>query len=538
MPPAKKKAPAKKAPEKWAIPDSPSPKGRKKWGKLGSRPPRISDTQRFLFGGRQRPALGDMRAIAAIGVDSRFDLAAEMADKPLDRPRGGVAERADRVAFNLPRDIEQLVDFGGLGVADRHALQNAPHPAGALAAGRALAAAFMLVKIRDAGDRAHDIGRLVHNDDRRRTEPRAHVAQRIEIHQHIVADFLRQQRHRGAARNDGFQILPPAADSAAVRADKRLQGDRHRLFDIARTIDVTGNAKDLGAGVVRPSEPGEPFGAATQDRRRDRNRFDIVDRRRAAIKSGAGRKRRLQARLALLALKAFKERGFLAANISAGAVMDKKVEIKTRPAGVLADQSRRIGFIDRLLQGDALVDIFAAKIDVAGLRLHREGGDEAAFDQKMRIVTHDVAILAGAGLGFVGVDDEIMRPVFDLFRHEGPFESGRESGAAAAAQARILNLLDDPVRPHADDVGGRVPRAAFLRRFKTGVLKAVEVCENAVFILKESHLLCASCWRLCARRPSFETPRLTPRLLRMRSFNSFDINALILRRSRSDRLEG
>jgi hypothetical protein len=40
----------------------------------------------------------------------------------------------------------------------------------------------------------------------------------------------------------------------------------------------------------------------------------------------------------------------------------------------------------------------------------REAGDQAALDQRVRIVAHDVAVLAGARLGFVGIDDEIMRP--------------------------------------------------------------------------------------------------------------------------------
>ncbi len=57
----------------------------------------------------------------------------------------------------------------------------------------------------------------------------------------------------------------------------------------------------------------------------------------------------------------------------------------------------------------ALADEFAAHIDVAGMRAHREAGDQAAFDQQMRIVPHDLAVLAGAGLGLVGIDDEIAR---------------------------------------------------------------------------------------------------------------------------------
>ena len=81
----------------------------------------------------------------------------------------------------------------------------------------------------------------------------------------------------------------------------------------------------------------------------------------------------------------------------------------------------------------ALGDVFAADIDVGGVRTHGEGGEEAALDQEMRIMPHDLAVLAGAGLGFVGVDHEIVRAPVRLLGHEGPFEAGRETCPATAA---------------------------------------------------------------------------------------------------------
>ena len=103
---------------------------------------------------------------------------------------------------------------------------------------------------------------------------------------------------------------------------------------------------------------------------------------------------------------------------------------------VLADQLRLIGLIDRRLQMLAFPYEFAAHIDVAGMRAHREAREQAALDQKMRIVPHDLAVLAGAGLGFVGVDDEVARPAVGGFLgHERPFQTGRESRPAASAKA-------------------------------------------------------------------------------------------------------
>ena len=99
--------------------------------------------------------------------------------------------------------------------------------------------------------------------------------------------------------------------------------------------------------------------------------LDVVDRGRAAIEAGAGRERRLQARLALLAFQAFQQRGLFAADVGAGAVVDVDVEVPAVDV-VLADQLGLVGLLDRRLQALALEHVFAADVDVAGVRPHRE----------------------------------------------------------------------------------------------------------------------------------------------------------------------
>ena len=109
--------------------------------------------------------------------------------------------------------------------------------------------------------------------------------------------------------------------------------------------------------------------------------FNILHRGRAAIEADIRRERRLQARLALLAFQAFQQRGFLATNIGAGAMVDIKIEVPAVDV-VLADQLGLIGFIDRGLHALAFADEFAADINVAGIRAHRETGNQATFDQQ------------------------------------------------------------------------------------------------------------------------------------------------------------
>src|SRR6185503_21286214 len=99
--------------------------------------------------------------------------------------------------------------------------------------------------------------------------------------------------------------------------DQLTQRDAHLLLDRAGLVDVAGDAEELRADIVGLADAGEPGGASAQDRRRDRDGFDIVDGGRAAIDADTRRKGRLQARQALLAFEAFEKAGLLAANISA-----------------------------------------------------------------------------------------------------------------------------------------------------------------------------------------------------------------------------
>ena len=104
-------------------------------------------------------APAQLRLARAIAGDAVFDLVAEVAEQALDRPGGRVAQAADRVALDLAGHVEQQVDLGHLGLAGDHPLHHPPHPAGAFAARRALAAALVLVEIAEPRDRLHQVGR-------------------------------------------------------------------------------------------------------------------------------------------------------------------------------------------------------------------------------------------------------------------------------------------------------------------------------------------------------------------------------------------
>ena len=83
------------------------------------------------------------------------------------------------------------------------------------------------------------------------------------------------------ARDDGgcpSRRTPPKWSSISWRS-----GDRHGFLDHAGFVDVARRAHQLGAGVIRAAEGGEPGRAAAQNFRRHRDRSDVVHRCRIAI---------------------------------------------------------------------------------------------------------------------------------------------------------------------------------------------------------------------------------------------------------------
>mmetsp|Transcript_35491 Transcript_35491/g.114080 ORF Transcript_35491/g.114080 Transcript_35491/m.114080 type:complete len:280 (+) Transcript_35491:273-1112(+) len=234
--------------------------------------------------------------------DAQLDLRPEGADQPLHWPRGGVTQRADGVALDLVRQLLEHVNLLDLRVARHKPVHDLAHPASPLAARRALAARLVLVKLGEACDGGDDVGLLVEDGDGGGAEARAGALQVVEVHEHLVADVRRQDRHRRAAWDDAQQVVPPSNHVLAVLLQQLLERDGHLLLDRAGVVDVARDAKQLCARVVLPPEGREPVGAAPHDRRRHRDRLHVSNRGRAAVEAGVCREGRLEAGLARLAL--------------------------------------------------------------------------------------------------------------------------------------------------------------------------------------------------------------------------------------------
>jgi hypothetical protein len=78
------------------------------------------------------------------------------------------------------------------------------------------------------------------------------------------------------------------------------------------------------------------------------------------------------------------------------------------------------------------------------------GADERAFDDPIRVVTQDGAVLERAWLALGAVDDDTGGRSTEGVGGDGlPLPTGGEAGAAAPAQPRLEHCADDFARAHA-----------------------------------------------------------------------------------------
>src|ERR1019366_5880701 len=151
---------------------------------------------------------------------------------------------------------------------------------------------------------------------------------------------------------------------------------------------------------------------------------------------------------AALAFERLHQRRFFANFVSARSTVPVNVEIVSAAEDILAEKALRIGVLDRLLHDHRQVAILAANVDVAGMRTDRDGGNHHAFNDRVRVVLENQAVLAGAGLALIAVAKHVFG-FGRLLRHKRPLHSRTEPSAAPSAQAGVLHLVDQGIRTHA-----------------------------------------------------------------------------------------
>ena len=216
-------------------------------------------------------------------------------------------------------------------------------------------------------------------------------------------------RERRAAHHHGLQLVA-AGDAAADVVDQVAHGDPVRSLVDAGPLDVAGEAEESRC---RSSQAGTPIcansSAPTARIGRDRrDRLDVVDQRRRGVEALDRRERRLRAaagRACPRATRAGRSPRRRCTRRRRGGSRSS-----TSPSSPASRASSSAAWSTSYSAA-----VLAADVDVDVLRLDRVRRDEAALDQAVRDLQHDLAVLEGPGLRLVGVDGEVDR-LRDLVR--------------------------------------------------------------------------------------------------------------------------
>ena len=402
-------------------------------------------------------------------------LVAEVGDRALDRAHGTVGQRAERPAEDVVALVEQQVEVALLADSLLELGEGLHQPPGALPARRALAAGLVLVELGPAQHRPDHAGGLVEELERAGAEHRAGRDDLLEPEGYVEV-LVGQQRRAGAA--GGPELQQVAVAHAAGQVDQLAKRDAERGFVLAGSGDVAGEAEDPVALGLLGAHRREPRGAVLDDARHRRDRLDVVDHGRAGVEAGDRGERRTQARLAAAALESLEQRGLLATDVGAGAGVHDHVEVVAGPVDVLAEVAGGVRLLDRGLHAADDVQHLSADVDEGEVRADRERADDHALHEDVRVGHHQRDVLAGARLRLVGVHDEVLG-LRVVLRDERPLHAGREAGAAAAAEAGVLDRRDDRVRVHAERrLEGAIAAAVLVGRELPGLLGVPDVGED------------------------------------------------------------
>ena len=285
-------------------------------------------------------------------------------------------------------------------------VDHTPHPARAFTAGRALAAGFVRIEVRQAQQALYHAAGVVHHDHSARTQHGAGLGDGVVVHRAFHDDGCGQHRGGRTTGDHGLELtaLAHATGQFEQLGERRAQGH----FVVAGLFYVAGDRENLGAAIVGLAALQIRCTAVADDPRHGSEGLGVVDGRRLAVQAEAGRERRLEARLALLAFQRFEQRSLFAADVGTKAVRRMQLEAEVAAQDLVAQVPSSARLFQRRFEAVVGLEDFAVDVVVAHGNAHRVGRNDHAFDDDVRVELQDVAVLARARLAFVGIADEVL----------------------------------------------------------------------------------------------------------------------------------
>ena len=384
--------------------------------------------------------LGADTGAALLLADVVFVFIAEIFDRGQDRIGRCLAETAHGGVFDRIAELQQQFDVAFLAFPGSDPVQHFQHPFGTYTAGRTLAAGLFLNEVHIEPGRIDHAGVFVHDDQTAGSDNGAKLSQMFVIHRYV--DVFRCDAAAGRSAGLGclefFAVRDPAADLIDDLGKRRA----HRDLNETGIFDVAGQREDLGAGTLFSAVAAEPVGAVQHDRRYGSQGFHVVDDGGMFEQTALEREGRFLARLAALSFHRGDQGGFFAADESAGADADFDIEIKSGAEDVLAEQAGFLCLCNSGFQTFHGNGIFRTDVDDTVIGADRIAADQQSFDDAVRIAFKNRTVHERARVAFVGVADDVF--LFAGLVVSGfPFYAGRETGAAASAQAGLFHFLND-----------------------------------------------------------------------------------------------
>jgi hypothetical protein len=163
--------------------------------------------------------------------------------------------------------------------------------------------------------------------------------------------------------------------------------------------------------------------------------LDVVHERRPSEQADCDGKRRLRPWLAPMTLDGVEQRGLLAADVGARATAELDGERPADVEHVVAQDAGLVRGVDRIGEPLPRLGILVTHVDVPALGADGPPCDHHRLDEPERIVLEQHAVLERAGLGLVGVGDDVLRP--GRRRDRVPFPARGERGAAPADEPGV-----------------------------------------------------------------------------------------------------